>query len=229
MVTEEEVKAVLPAKFNKYINKKLLDKLNGITTDPEHARQFRNNFLSYSNVARDKRINLADYESAITFITYKQAGEADIDAYKYAFPEKVIQVNNGEIPASRLHRYARTYARDPLVVSLLEQSYIPVWLVNQDIYQQAINRLAWLMQNSSSEKVQADSANSILTHLQKPRDLVNNVNIDLGGGSGLADLARAMKELASTQIKAIEGGTMTPKDIAEAVLVQEVEDDTEGE
>ncbi|WP_211259246.1 hypothetical protein, partial [Dyella japonica] len=50
-------------------------------------------------------------------------------------------------------------------------------IVNQDLFQEALNHQAWLMKNATSEKVQCGAANSILTHLQKPKDAVTNINL----------------------------------------------------
>lgn len=49
----------------------------------------------------------------------------------------------------------------------------------QHIYQKAINVQADLMSNANSEMVRMQAANSILTHLAKPKEVGPLINLDL--------------------------------------------------
>ena len=104
-----------------------------------------------------------------------------------------------------------------------EQSLIPSWILNQDAYQEAINKNVQLMRTAKSEKVQAMAADSLLKHLAKPE--VNDtplINIDMRQGSGLDELKEAITSLAKKQKELIEGGVST-KEIAEQKLYVEEE------
>ena len=61
-----------------------------------------------------------------------------------------------------------SYNKNKLVNLILEQSMIPSWVLNQDMYQKALNVQCELMLTANSEKV-SDAANSILTHLKPPQ------------------------------------------------------------
>ena len=88
---------------------------------------------------------------------------------------------------------------------------------------QAIDTQVDLMNNACSEKVRCDAANSILTHLAKPRDVVNNniVNFDMRSHAGLDDLRDSLTELAEKQLSLIQKGIST-KDVIDISIAKEV-------
>ena len=50
MITEEQLKNALPAKFKSLSTEELSNKLNQVSNDPFFAERFRENLLSYTNV-----------------------------------------------------------------------------------------------------------------------------------------------------------------------------------
>ena len=97
---------------------------------------------------------------------------------------------------------------------ILEQTLVPSWVLNQDIHQRAINRLADLMVNATSEKVQAESAAALLTHLGKPKDTNLQINIGETENAGMKEMRELLLQVAETQKKAIETGKMKTIDVA---------------
>ena len=75
--------------------------------------------------------------------------------------------------------------------------------------------------NNISPKVRSDAANSILTHLAKPKEAGPLINFDMREGSGMEELKAAMADLAQKQQDAINGG-MTTKEIADQRIVDVV-------
>ena len=111
------------------------------------------------------------------------------------------------------------FAKQLIVASAPEQAVIPVWLYNQDVYQKAINVQAKLMITAESELVRTQAANSLLTHLAKPKDAVPLINIDMRQSSGMTELQDMLAALAEKQVNLINQG-MTAKDIAAQRLVE---------
>ena len=115
--------------------------------------------------------------------------------------------------------YVSAYNKNKLVNLVREQSLIPSWVLNQDAYQKAINTQVDLMENAASEFVRTQAANSLLTHLAKPKEVGPLINFDLRENSGMNELRDLLGKLASKQQDAIRQGTTT-KDIAGQVIIE---------
>ena len=75
------------------------------------------------------------------------------------------------------------------------------------------------MITAESELVRTQAANSLLTHLAKPKDAVPLINIDMRQSSGMTELQDMLAALAEKQVNLINQG-MTAKDIAAQRLVE---------
>ncbi|WP_243430882.1 hypothetical protein, partial [Pseudomonas sp. 51_B] len=95
-----------------------------------------------------------------------------------------------------------------------EQTLVPFWVLNQDMYQKALNVQAELMMSASSEKVRTDAANSLLTHLKPPE--IKKVELDIGTkeDSSISQLRQATIELARQQKMLLESGMANAQEIA---------------
>jgi glutamine synthetase type III len=110
------------------------------------------------------------------------------------------------------------YNKGKLVNLILEQTLVPTWVLNADIYQKAINTQADLMMNSASDKVRCDAANSLLTHLKKPEAAGPLINLDLRETSGMNELKDMLRQVASRQQAAIESGVSTADIAAQPII-----------
>ncbi|ABK54430.1 gp69 [Escherichia phage N4] len=223
LLTKKDIVSALPPQFKSSVTDQLVDMINNVTQDQTAAEQIRNNFVTYAGVMKDGKFKTQDYLNAVQYVTYKHMGYSNKDAYFKTFPNRQAELVARGTSEKDISAYVSAYHRGKLVNLIMEQSLIPVWIVNQDLFQEALNHQAWLMKNATSEKVQCDAANSILTHLQKPKDAVTNINLDLRENSGLTELKNTLTQLAEAQKAAIEAGTPT-KVIAGSTLVREDED-----
>lgn len=225
-LTKQQIVNALPANFKNSISQELVDTINNVTQDQLVAENFRENFISYSGVMKEGKFKTQDYMNAVQYVTYKHMGYSNKDAYFKTFPNRQAELVARGTSEKDISAYVSAYHRGKLVNLIMEQSLIPVWIVNQDVYQKAINKLVTLMDTAVSEKVQGDAANSLLTHLAKPKDQVTNINLDLRENSGLTDLKATLQSLAEKQIDLIQQGTPT-KEIAGSKLVRADEDITD--
>lgn len=225
-LTKQQVVNALPSNFRNSVTQELVDTINNVTQDQLLAETFRENFISYSGVMKDGKFKVQDYLNAVQYVTYKHMGYSNKDAYFKTFPNRQAELVARGTSEKDISAYVSAYHRGKLVNLIMEQSLVPVWIVNQDNYQKAINVQVELMNTAVSEKVRCDAANSILTHLAKPKDQVTNINLDLRENSGLTDLKNTLQALAEKQIEAIQGGTST-KEIAGSKLVRTDEDITD--
>lgn len=218
-LTIETVKKVMPSNLSSAITQEFVDTLNAVSTCQDEAELIRENFLSYTSVLQDGRFKTEDYLSAVKYVSYKLMGMPNDQAYIKTFPDRYQRLVSINTSKKDIASFVSAYAKNKLVNRILEQSLVPTWLLNQDIYQKAINVQADLMVNSQSEKIRCEAANSILTHLQKPKEAGPLVNIDMRESSGLQDLKSTLASLAQQQLSLINQG-VTAKDIAEQRIVE---------
>lgn len=220
-LTLDNVKKVVPAKLKDSIEQSFVDKLNNLANDPIVADQIRNNFISYAHVINDGKFSIEEYLSAVKYVSFKLMNLTNVDSYARTFPQRYAGLLARGTSQKDIASYVSAYNRGKLVNLILEQTLVPSWVLNQDIYQKAINTQAELMNNAKSERVKCMAADSILKALAKPEAAGPLVNIDMKESSGINELKQALVELAANQKKSIEKGILTPRNIVEAEIINE--------
>lgn len=220
MLTEEEVKKALPANMRTVNVTDLTSALNSLQMDPEAADNIRNNFVSYTGILREGKFKLEDYLNAVAFCSFKIMGYNNQESYQRTFPQRYQNLAQRGTSAKDIAAYVSAYAKGKLVNLILEQAMIPTWVLNQDMFQKALNEQFTLMTSAKSEMVRMQAANSILTHLKKPESKDFKLKIDTNESDGLKDLKDTLQQLAVQQRDLIEAGVSTQK-IAHAPLVIE--------
>jgi hypothetical protein len=218
-LTKAMVQAVVPANLKNAISDELVDTLNNLALDPLIAEQVRNNFISYTSVLKDGKFKTEDYLHAVTYVSFKLMGLSNKEAYAHTFPQRYQSLLARGVPDKEISAYVAAYNRGKLVNLVLEQTLVPTWVLNQHVYQQAINVQAELMTSAYSEKVRSDAANSILTHLKKPEQAGPLINLDMRQDSGMNELRDTLTKLAQQQRELIEAGAST-KSIAEQTIIE---------
>ena len=223
-LTLHQVAHALPPNLKNNVTQQLVDNINNCVADPIMAEAIKDNFLSYTQVLNEGKFKTEDYLSAVMYVSFKLMGMTNQDAYARTFPARYRTLLNNGISAKDISSYVSMYNKGRLVNLILEKSLIPTWVLNQHIYQKAINVQADLMSNANSEMVRMQAANSILTHLAKPKEVGPLINLDLREGSGLNELKATLTQLAQQQRDLIGQG-VTTKSIADQGLVIDHVDD----
>jgi hypothetical protein len=139
------------------------------------------------------------------------------------FPERYQRlIDDGKITEgddAHLRATVSCYNKGKVVNQIREQTLIPTWVLNSDIHQKAINQLATLMVSSKSDKVRADAAASLLTHLKMPETVKMKLDVEVKEDDSIKQLRGAVTELVQAQKEAIATGTADAKRIAEAKLI----------
>ena len=222
MITVQSLKQALPATSKLTVSQSLVDQLNAVTTDPLLAEHIRENFITYNTVLQDGKYTAEEYVNAITYCTYKIMGLTNKDAYINTFPQQHQQLVARGASAKDISAYVAAYHKGKLVMAILDQAHIPMWLLNQDAFQKAINVQVDLMRNAQSELVRTQAANSILTHLAKPKDAVPQVAIQINQNTGMNELLDTLAALAEKQVNMIGQG-VTAKELAAQKLGKKVD------
>ena len=223
MLTIEQFKSALPDKVRKTVNQELIDQINTTLNEPELYEAYRDNLVSYTSVMADGKFKISSYIEAVKYVSHKLMGCTNIDAYTKTFPAKYARFIAQGVSAKDIASYVTAYNKNKLVNLIFEQTLIPSYVLNQDLYQKALNVQADLMMNAKSEKVRCDSANSLLTHLKMPETQKVELEIGVKEDSTIAALRATTMELAKQQRLMVESGAMNAQDIAHGKLIIEGE------
>lgn len=223
-LTVEQFKHALPDNLKKTVNQELINKINQTLSDPEMYEHYRDNLMSYTKVLGDGRYKMDSYVNAVKYVSHKLMGCSDIDAYVKTFPDKYQDMLQRGVSSKDISSYVSIYNKTKLVNAIREQSMIPSWVLNQDLYQKALNTQADLMLTAKSEKVRSDAANSLLTHLKQPEAQKIQLDIGVKESSVVQDMRNAALALAGAQRDMIRAGQSTAQQVAHSKLITEVVD-----
>ena len=222
MLTLDELRQALPSNMRNIATQEYLDKINNIASDPEAAQYIRDNLVSYTSVLKDGKFKAEDYLNAVAYVSYKLMGFTNQESYKRAFPNRYAQLVANGADDKTISAYVAAYNKGKLVNLVLEQSLVPVWVLNQDVNQKAINKLVSLMSDANSEKVQCDAAIGLLTHLKRPEAAKVELSFGEAESSGMKELKDTLAQMAIQQQEMIRLGINT-REIAHQSLTIEGE------
>lgn len=220
-MTIDQFKAALPVSMKKSVNQALIDKITKTLSEPEMYDTYRENLLSYTKVMSEGKFKLTGYIDAVKYVSHKLMGCTNTDAYSRTFPDKIARFTAQGVQPKDIASYITAYNKSKLVNLILEQTLVPSWVLNQDLYQKALNTQAELMMSAKSEKVRSDAANSILTHLKRPETQKLELDIGVKEDGSLQALREATQELARQQRMALEAGALNAQEVAHSPLVIE--------
>ena len=215
MLTLKEVQNALPTGQKGHMTQDMVDQLNALSKDPEEARYIRENFITFSQVLSEGRFKLGDYVRAVMYVSHKVMGKSNLDAYKATFPERYQQMVADGKEAKDIASFVAAYNKGKLVNMVYERAMIPTWVLNQDMFQSALNVQYTIMNDTNvSDKVRVEAANSLLTHLKKPEANKAELKIDIAMNDGMAALERRLSEMAALQREAIMQNSISPQQVA---------------
>lgn len=223
-LTVEQFKQALPDKVKPNINQSLIDKVNSTLSEPELYEAYRDNLISYANVMNDGRFKISSYIDAVRYVSHKLMGCTNIDSYSKTFPERIARFQANNVSAKDIASYVTAYNKSKLVNLILEQTLIPSYVLNQDLYQKALNVQAELMVNANSEKVRTDAANSLLSHLKMPETQKVELDLNVKEDSSIQALRETTLALAEQQRQMLKAGAMNAQEVAHSRLAVGLED-----
>lgn len=209
VVTKEDVKKALPKDLKLKVSDELIQKLNSISQDPNIANQIRENFIGMTAIMKDGKFKFDHYLDACAYVTYKMMGYSNQDAYTLTFPDRVRRMYAEGKDEKYISSLVAAYHKNKLVNLIFDQSMIPSYILNQDLYQKALGRLSHLMMNAKSEKVQCDSAKSIVDALSQPEKSKVEIDMTMTDNTGIGELKQALVDIAKNQQQRIESGEST--------------------
>ena len=222
LLTMDQFQRALPKRCKNNVNEKIIDKVNEILLDPEMRETYRENLMSYTNVMADGKYKMESYLEAVRYVSHKLMGDTNTTAYIKTFPDRYQRLLNMGKNTQLISNHVTAYNKNRLVNLIMEQTLIPSHILNQDLYQKALNVQASMMVDmSASPKVRSDAADSLLTHLKAPESKKIELDINIKEDTSIADLRATTMELVAQQKKMIESGVAGVKAIAHSKLLIE--------
>jgi uncharacterized protein (UPF0147 family) len=218
-LTVEQIKKLVPRNMKAAISKNFVQKLNDVAEDPEVRNVFRENMVGFLDVLNEPNINMSAYISAVKYVSYKLMDHTNQSAWCKTFPERHQRMLEEEKGDDAIRAAVSAYSKGKIVNLVMEQALVPTWVLNADVRQKAINRLAHLMVKSKSEKVQADAAMGLLTHLKPPEAQKVDISIGEREDESLVAMRKAITDLAQAKRSEIEGGRATAGEMAASKII----------
>ena len=221
-MTRAEISSALPASFRGTISQEVVDSVNNIIQTSELKDVYKEQFLWFGNLLKDKRFTLTNYVNAVRYVALKSIGHSNISAWSTTFPERFDRLKKLGKTNKEIQNHVRGYHNSVLVSKMLAQAMVPAWLVNQHNFQEAINTQVDLMRNAKSETVRCNAANSIISNLSRPDSVEMTIDETIGSNNQNSPIEMyklAAKELAKAQIEAIKSGVPLVE-IAESEIKQ---------
>jgi hypothetical protein len=216
----ETVKAACPRTLRSNVTQSFVDDMNNMHLDPLIRESMQEHALGYINILTEGRFKPDDYLNAVKYVTYKLSDSTNQEAYAKAFPQRYNKFLADGIDAKGISAYVSMYAKGKLVTMLLQRAMVPVWLVNADNLQKAINTQVTIMTTAKSEMVRMQAANSVMTHLKAPEVAKIDITVkDETQESALDELRRVTQDLAKQQLANIESGMSTARDVAHSQVI----------
>lgn len=223
-MTVEQLREALPDKVKKSVNQALINQINQTLAEPEFYEQYRDNLVGYTSVMQDGKFKIDQYLAAVKYVSHKLMGCTNMDAYSKTFPEKITRFMAQSVAAKDIASYVTAYNKSKLVNLIFAQTMVPFYVLNQDLYQKALNTQAQLMLTANSEKVRSDAANSILTHLKPPEVAKVELDVTVKQDSAIDALRVATEKLVEEQRRSIASGSVNAQDVASSRVV--IDNDT---
>ena len=224
-ITEDSLRNVLPKHLAKSVSSGTIDIINNVIGSKDYLENFKDNIISFTSVMSEGKYKMSSYINAVNYVSNKLLSTTNDLAYRRTFPEKYDRWLSQGIVQKDIASYVSAYNKSKLVQALFAQTMTPSYVLNAQLYQDALNTQAILMNDENiSPKVRSDAANSLLVHLKAPEAAKLEVDITLKTDSKVEELREVMKQMAVTQRRNIIEGTATVAETIEATLITSKED-----
>ena len=221
LMTVERVRESLPVKYRATITQKVIDRLNKVCDDPRESEVIVDNFVTYASVLNDGKYKLNDYLNAIKYVTFQMLSGTNLEAYRKTFPDRYKSMVDKGKTNKDISSFVTAYNKGELVNKIREVAIIPIWLLNSDKLQAAVNTQFEIIKDVTvSPKVRVEAANSLLTHLKKPDKIVDNsINVNINN-DGMKTLEDALTRLSQQQLNKVNDGVALMDVVSDDMVIE---------
>lgn len=224
MLTLNQVKESLPVNFRNNVTQDMVNQLNTLSTDPHEARIIRDNVITFAQVLQEGRFKFGEYVKAAMYVSYKLMGKSNLESYKLTFPDRYADMVKTNKPSKDVASIVSAYNKGLIVTKITERSIVPSWVLNQDIFQKALETQHDIMIDTAMPaRDRVAAANSLIMALKKPDVLKAELEVTIKNDDGMAALEERLNQLSKKQLEILNmDPNMTAQDIAEMALVADM-------
>ena len=221
----DQFKRCLPSNLKGNVTDSIVERFNEVLNDPIAREAIADNLLGFTNVISQGKFKLESYLYAVKYVTYKSMGDTNIQAYRKTFPQRVQDLIDKGTPDKDINSMVSAYNKSKLVTLLFESMMIPTYILNQDVFQEAINVQRKLMLDPTVKPlVRCQAAKALMDTLKPPEVKQMELAVSVKETDTVTELRKATTELAKAQIDALrKGGSL------EAILNSKIVQDAEYE
>lgn len=211
------VKKLLPKSHASMLTQDFLDRIEASMKDSEIADQFRENFISYTNVLSGGKYSMDDYINAIKYISFKLLGYTNKDAYVATFPDRYAKLLKKH---QNVDAFVGAFNRGKLINQIYEQTMVPTYVLNAPLHQEALSELAKMIRDPGVRgmtKVKACEA--ILNYTKPPEVAKAEIKIGVEQQETISELREVTEGLAEVLQKTIQNGAQTLKEVTDKKII----------
>jgi len=204
-ITIDLLRQALPRAHRNMATPELVERMNQAASG-EMGDILRESFLGYMDVLQEGKFKLDDYLNAVKYVSYKVMGKSNRTAYSLVFPDRFVRLMADATLHEEIDSYVTAYNKGKLVNLILAQTMTPTHVLNQDMFQKALNVQMDLALTARSEMVRSQAANSILTVLKVPETAKIKIDVNVKNDNSIEMLQEMMARVASEQLGLIAQG-----------------------
>ena len=204
-ITLDLLRQALPRAQRGMATTELVDRMNQAASG-EMGDMLRENFLGYMDVLQEGKFKLDDYLAAVKYVSYKVMGKSNRTAYSLVFPDRFVRLMSDATLCHEIDSYVTAYNKGKLVNLILAQTMTPTHVLNQDMFQKALNVQMELALTAQSEMVRSQAANSVLTILKVPETAKVKIDVNVKNDNSIEQLQEMMARVAGEQLALIGQG-----------------------
>lgn len=204
-ITIDLLRQALPRAHRNMATPELVERMNQAASG-EMGDILRENFLGYMDVLQEGKFKLDDYLNAVKYVSYKVMGKSNRTAYSLVFPDRFVRLMADATLHAEVDSYVTAYNKGKLVNLILAQTMTPTHVLNQDMFQKALNVQMELALTAQSEMVRSQAANSILTILKVPETAKIKIDVNVKNDNSIEALQEMMARVATEQLALIGQG-----------------------
>lgn len=201
------------------------DKIVKLLQDPLDSSNIQEfiveNFINYTDLLKDSSaFGLKEYINAVRFASHRMLGDTWLDCYKKTFPERYdAHLAEGK-SLDALRARADGFSRTKLVQSILSRGYIAPYILNQPLFQQALNTAASIMLDEDTSAIaRVQAAKTVLEYTKAPEVQKLQMDIGIKASDELVQLEETMNRFAEMIYTGIHSGKISSKDAIESKII----------
>ena len=179
--------------------------------------EFAEQLVTFSSVLKNGRYKADSYIKAVQYASYRQMNLSMTEAYKRTFPDRCFRRHDQteKKPQGTIEALASIYDKTQIVQGILTQMQIPLHIMMMSERVRAANVLAYLMVNASNERIQMESADKLLNHINIPETMKVEMDVGFKADETLTQLNATLNKIADVAQSRIKAGTLTPVEVLE--------------